>query len=79
MGYVRQANIAQGPQQVNNASAAPDGSARAGEKPNLQNKLLEEKGGERLEIGTTSTPGEADTAIATVREIDRTEVANRKS
>lgn len=38
MGYVRQANIAHGPQQVNNASAAPDGDPRAGENPNLQNK-----------------------------------------
>jgi hypothetical protein len=39
MGYVRQANIAHGPQQVNNASAAPDGAPRAGENPNVQNKL----------------------------------------
>jgi hypothetical protein len=30
MGYVRQANIAHGPQQVNNASAAPGGSPRTG-------------------------------------------------
>lgn len=44
MGYVRQANIAHGPQQVNNASAAPVGASRAGENPNLQNKLF---GGER--------------------------------
>jgi hypothetical protein len=43
MGYVRQANIGHGPQQVNNASATPDGAPRAGENPNLQNKLLEEK------------------------------------
>jgi len=44
MRYVRQANIAHGPQQVNNASAATDGAPRAGENPNLQNKLF---GGER--------------------------------
>ena len=58
-GYVRQANIAHGPQQVNNASAAPAGAPRAGENPNLQNKLLEEKYGERLDLGTACTPGRA--------------------
>jgi hypothetical protein len=71
MGYVRQANIAHGPQQVNNASASPDGAPRAGENPNLQNKLLEEKYGERLDTGTTGAPGRADPAMATVGEVDR--------
>ncbi|MGB5830963.1 MAG: hypothetical protein WBG92_03110 [Thiohalocapsa sp.] len=73
MGYVRQANIAHGPQQVNNASAGPDGVPRAGENPNLQNKLVEEKDGERLDPGKACTPGGADPAIATVGEIDRAE------
>lgn len=45
MGYVRQANIAHGPQQVNNASSTLDNSPRAEENPNLQNKLLEDKDG----------------------------------
>ena len=73
MGYVRQANIAHGPQQVNNASAAPDGTPRAGENPNLQNKLLEEKDGERLDTGTTCSPGRDDPAMATLGEVDRAE------
>ena len=72
-GYVRQANIAHGPQQVNNASAAPDAAPRAGENPNLQNKLLEEKHGERLDPGTACTPGRADPAMAAVGEVDRAE------
>jgi len=72
-GYVRQANIAHGPQQVNNASNAPAGAPRAGENPNLENKLLEEKDGERLDPGTACTPGRADQAMATMGEIDRTE------
>ena len=73
MGYVRQANIAHGPQQVNNASNAPAAAPRAGENPNLQNKLLEEKDGERLDTGTTCAPGTDDPAMATLGEVDRAE------
>lgn len=71
-GYVGQANIAHGPQQVNNAPAVPNGAPRAGENTNLQNKLLEEKDGERLDPGTASAPGRVDPAMATVGEVDRT-------
>lgn len=70
MGYVRQANIANGPQQVNNAPAAAEQTPRARENPNLQNKLLEERDGERLDPGTSCTPGRADPEMATVGEID---------
>ena len=77
MGYVRQANIAHGPQQVNNASNAAAGAPRAGENPNLQNKLLEEKDGERLDPGTTCTSGRTDPAMATVGEVDRAEDRRR--
>jgi hypothetical protein len=73
MGFVRQANIAHGPQQVNNASAASDGAPRTAENPNLQNKLLGEQDGERLDFGTTCAPGRADPAMATVGAIDRAE------
>ncbi|MFK7945568.1 MAG: hypothetical protein AB8B85_22030 [Paracoccaceae bacterium] len=52
-GYVGQANIANGPQQVNNGSPPNDHAAKAGEKPDLQNKLLEASDGERLDTGTT--------------------------
>ena len=76
-GYVRQANIAHGPQQVNNASNAPDGAPRAGENPNLQNKLLEEKDDERLDPTTACTPGRADPAMATMAEVDRAEDRGR--
>lgn len=76
-GYVRQANIAHGPQQVNNAPNAPAVAPRAGENPNLQNKLLEEKDGERLAPGTTCTPGRVDQAMATLGEIDRAEDRSR--
>lgn len=76
-GYVRQANIAHGPQQVNNAPNAPAGAPRAGENPNLQNKLLEENDGERLDPGTACTPGRTDPEMATVGEVDRAEDRGR--
>jgi hypothetical protein len=77
MGYVKQANIAHGHQQVNNASSTTSEDPRARENPNLQNKLLEEKDGERLDTGTTGTPGRADPAMATVGEVDRTKDRGR--
>ena len=73
MGYVRQANIAHGPQQVNNAPAATAGATRAAEHPHPKSKLLEESDGERLDTGATGTPSRADSALATVGAIDRAE------
>ena len=65
VAFVRQANIAHGPQQVNNG-APQDEPSRARETENAPNKLLEAKDGERLEPGTTSTASQADPAMATV-------------
>src|SRR5262249_13859921 len=49
VAFVRQANIAHGPQQINNVSeSAQDQSSRARESENPQNKLLEQQHGERL-------------------------------
>ena len=73
LGYVKQANIAHGPQQVNNAPAAPEEAKQGQENSNLRNKVLEENGGERLDIGTTSTPIQADPEMATVGAVDRPE------
>lgn len=73
MGYVRQANIAHGPQQVNNQSKDQNGAPRAREKKNLQNKLLENNDGERLDLGTTCSAGGDDSSMATVGKIDRTQ------
>jgi hypothetical protein len=75
MGYVRQANISHGPQQVNNTT--PDDEPRARENQIQQNKLMEQKDGERLDIGTTGKAGKADPAMATLGEIDGAEDAGR--
>ena len=79
VGYVRQANIAHGPQQVNNASAAPGGDSRAGagENQNLKNELLEQTDGKRLDTGTTCAPGRTDPAMATVGEVNGAEDRGR--
>lgn len=72
VGYVKQAIIAHGHQQVNNTPPTANEMSRARENQNLQNKLLEEKDGERLDIGTTGTTGRADPAMATVGEVNGT-------
>jgi hypothetical protein len=73
VAFVRQANIAAGPQQVNNGPA-PVEPARARETENQQTKLLEAQN-ERLDTRATSTAGAADPALETVGAIDRTEDA----
>jgi hypothetical protein len=75
MGYVQQANIAHGPQQVNNA--APDDTPSAQGNQNQQNELLEQKDGERLDTRATSSAGETDPAMAAVGEVDGTKDRGR--
>lgn len=70
VGYVRQANIAHGPQQVNNNSVAPSDASCARENANPQNKLLGKSDGERLDTGAAGAPGRADPELATVGEVD---------
>jgi hypothetical protein len=63
VAFVRQANIAQGHQQVNNA--------RAREADNLQNELLEKTDGERLDTGAQGSAGGAYSPLAAVGAVDR--------
>jgi hypothetical protein len=71
MGYVKQANIAHGSQQVNN-SGTPTGEASClRESENLQNELLEAKVGERLDIGAAGKASKADPEMETVGEVNR--------
>jgi hypothetical protein len=76
--FVRQANVAHGPQQVNNVpQPAPVVASRARESENPPNKLLEQQHGERLEPGTVQAAGGADQALATVGEVNGTANAAR--
>lgn len=61
MPYIRQANIANGPQQVNNGTPTS-----AGKNQSPPNELLEHQHGNTLDIGATATAGRADPAMATV-------------
>jgi hypothetical protein len=64
--YARQANIANGPQQVNNGCAAP----RASEPASSPNELLETEHGKRLEPGTTGAAISGDPALEALGAID---------
>lgn len=70
MGYVRQANITQGPQQINNG-ITEDAPSRAGEKQNPKNKLLEKQDGNQLDTGTQSKAIGDDQAMEAVGTVDR--------
>jgi hypothetical protein len=72
--YAKQANIANGPQQVNNGTMP----APAGVKNVIEpNKLLEHEHGQRLDTGTTSAAIGADPSMATVGAIYRAESGRR--
>lgn len=67
--FVRQANVAHGPQQVNNG-AQPAEASRARESENPPNKLLEQQHGERLDGGASQATIGADSSVETVGKIN---------
>ena len=69
--FARQANIAHGPQQVNNGIPAGPTRAPAGNPHLEQNELLEPRDGERLDTGTAGAAGASGEAMATVGARDR--------
>lgn len=75
VGYVKQTNIAHGHQQVNNAPSETGDAPHALENANLQNKLLEQNDGERLDFGAAGTAGRANPAMAPLGKGDRTKDA----
>lgn len=77
--YARQANIAQGHQQVNNGVLADPDSRTREEKPIQSNELLEAHDGERLVTGKKGTTGGIDQAMATVEQVNGAKNGRRKS
>jgi hypothetical protein len=75
VAFVKQANFAHGPQQVNNGVSPP---SRAGESEIEQNKLLEVANGERLDTGTASASGRANQKLETVGAVNRSAKSGRK-
>jgi len=72
VGYVKQANIAHGHQQVNNTAMDEEGHSNRQEKQKLKNKQLEKKDGERLDNRATQTTVRDDKEVEAVGEIDGT-------
>jgi hypothetical protein len=66
MPYIKQANIANGPQQVNNGQQTAQTGSPAGNSQPLQNKLLEHQHGDTLEFGAQGAAGRANPHMATV-------------
>jgi len=71
VAFVRQANIAHGPQQVNNAP--PPDASRARESEKAPSKLLEATDGKRLDVGATAQAVGADSHVEALGSIDRSE------
>jgi hypothetical protein len=83
VSFVKQQNIAAGPQQVNNGAASEfshqyaRAPARAENSENPPNKLLEQQHEEWLDARAPQTPVGADSALETVGEVDRAANARR--
>ena len=73
MPYIKQANIANGPQQVNNGQSAQYAQAHAhtGDSQTAPNKLLEADHGQRMDIGAQGKTGRVNQAVATVEAVHR--------
>lgn len=74
VSFVQQANIAAGPQQVNNG-IPPGETSQSQKTENRPNELLEVQLGQRMDIGTSAAAGCADRHLAPVGEVDRTKNA----
>ncbi|CAE6700488.1 hypothetical protein R69927_03269 [Paraburkholderia domus] len=66
VAFVKQANIANGPQQVNNGSAPPQSRAHAEESTKPTNELLTDDHGTTLDRGTEGQAGRGNPALETV-------------
>ena len=74
--FVKQANIAHGPQQVNNetsGSSPTSTGAHAGKTEAEQNELLEDASHERTHLDTGATPAATggDPAVEALAEVNR--------
>ena len=78
--FVKQANIAHGPQQVNNGAIPAESITHAEENKPEQNKLLEVNHGQpgnRLDTRAAQAAGRADTAVEAVGKVNRANKSRR--
>ena len=71
VAFVKQANIAHGPQQVNNGAAQGEALARAGKTAIQSNELLGVNNGERLDTRAQGATSAANQELVPVGKIDR--------
>lgn len=74
--YAKQANIAHGPQQVNNGQVS---ATRAGKSENVPNELLEALYEQPLDTRKTGKAGRSNSPLETLGERDRTKELKGKS
>ncbi len=77
--FIKQANVAHDPQQVNNGPAPASAVSRAEKTKPDHPELLEHHHGERLDTGETSATSGADPIMETVGEVHRPKNTRRKS
>ncbi len=77
--FVKQANIAHGPQQVNNGTTTPGGIAHAGETLRQSNELLEDQshGSAYLDTRATTAPARGHPTVAALEPVHRTKKPRR--
>jgi len=77
--FVKQANIAHGPQQVNNGTTTPGGIAHAGETLRQSNELLEDQshGSAYLDTRATTAPAGGNPTVAALEPVHRTKKPRR--
>jgi len=73
VAFVKQANIANGPKQVNNGVAAPGSSSRAEVPRDQSNELLGLSHEQRLATGAGGASGSAHSRLETVGAVVRPE------
>ena len=69
--FVKQANISNGHQQVNNGQSAAAVLSHAGDSQTTPNKLLEANHGQRLDIGAQAAAGRANQRVEAVGAVHR--------
>jgi len=80
--FVKQANIAHGPQQVNNGAATGDSASRAEINAVEQNKLLEAGDGQfssGMDTGTTQAAKRSNQAVEALEPVHRAKKPRRQS
>ena len=77
VAFVKQANISNGPQQVNNGNQAASLPPAHGKIENQQNKLLEGEHGTRMDFGKAGAASGANQELETVGKIDGAENGGR--